>query len=1323
MNAAPHDESRPLPMRNPGTEEVRNKPVAIHASAALALLAAIACAGPVSRAPAPAADNAKERLASARRLAEASPNDAAAQAQAGWLEHLTGATPAPAQARFEKSLSLASPTRPADDDAWALALDGLAELSEDRLDTLAAAKLYAQAVQTHSPFGELAAQRLLDLEGESPAIDDVVLEAARALPAFAPPRTARLVREAAARVANSRAFEAGAADGAERAAWAAAGAVQRYRVAGPFAALRLASLSVPGPLDGLEEARAPQTGPAGSTAERSLEFADGDLGLELEPADGDLYYAASDLTAAKGGDYLLWIEGASALEVRLDGAVMLARSPWPREVPRSQTVPVRLAQGAHQLLVRWTRSEGSRLRVLLARADGAAGDLASEAPAALSGRRLVSSCALGSTCVAAPAWPDDRGLRGRAEALLERDPGDPLAALFLARAAQPDDRAAARAAVGQAVVLSGRGPVALALRAAITLRDAEIPDRIARARALADLRDALSQRPSLLRARLTSAAQQRDSDRIDDAVQDLAAAEETARAAAGPAAPLPPRLLMARSRLLDAQGSLAAARAAAQAAAGQDPARLRCDAGAALYDFSRREGGLAEQLRLARALVGCPEQRQPLAALLRERGDLAGAEELLSKWAKLRPALPQRLEQLAELQAARGAVPRAIETLQAAAALTPRSPEPLRRLAAWYDLQGDAAAARAAREQALARSPGELALRRQLAVLQGERLLAWSDRSAREVLETSGELGLPTGVERPSAVRLLDHGAVELFPGGGAVERVHTLARVLDKKALGKFGEVQIPDGAEILELRVLKPDGRALEPESIPEKEGHSLPGLEPGDVVEIDYLHGLAPRGPDLPGLALGGFFFHDSETPMAESTYEVRAAPGIPLEIDAHQIEVAPVQKSAQGSRFFLSVKAVIPEQPEPSQPSDAEIAPWVQAGFGAGQKALLASMADWAQLRARPGAATDKLAREAGGRTTSEKIEKITGAIAQAVRGRSAGNDFSAPAPHVLAQGLGNRLLLLKAALASAGVRSHLALVRTFGNAPQPMRFPRSDVFTYAVLRVDPNQGDAPGSPAVWIDTTWRLGPVGLLPMFARGQPAWLLPEPGEEPALVETPRLDLSDASTDGRKLTLELALDDQGTATGTGRDEQRGFEAAALREALERLDGEQRRQGVEGMLGRGLHSITLDQLSVEGEAQQGGTAALLYTLKARVGRREGASLRIPASLLPSRLARRWVQKAERTRTLLLDAAERSGAKVTFALPAGYLPAALPTAQLLQTPFGSFRWEAKLEGGKLVVEEELVLPPQRISPRDYRQFAAFARAVDEAQEQELELRTR
>ena len=1286
---------------------------ALATAALVAALAGCGAANPGARAT--AADTPQERLLQARRLADQGAADVQLQARAGWLEHLIGNAPDAARARFERAAKL--PARgPAGAAARALALVGLGELEEDLLDIRAAARAFrdALAAAPRAPIAELAAQRLLDLEGDSPAVDDLVLEAAAATGAGSSPRAARLVREAAARVASSRALSGGG-EGSERAAWSAAGAVQRYRVAGPFAALRLQSLGEPTALDSPERVRAPAAGPAGATDERELDFPDGDVGLELEPGDGDLFYAASELTAARGGDYLAWVEGAAALELRLDGVPQIARTPWPREAPRAQAQPVRLAAGPHALLVRWSRAEGSRYRLVIARADGDQSDLVSAAPAELWGRRAVSACALGSSCTAAPAWPDDRGLRGDAEAALARDPGDPLAAYLLARATAADDKTAVRVAAEQAVALSGGGAPALLLRAGATLRDPEVPDRIGRARALADLQGALARVPGLLRARLTAAAQQRDSERTDDAAAELAKAEEMATLLAGPGRPLPPRLLLARSRLLDAQGNSLGAREAARAAAAQDDGGPRCDATAALLEFARREGSLAEQRRLAEQSLGCVEQRGSLVSLLRERGELAAAETLLAQIAALRPASPQRLEQLAEVQAAQRKLEAAVATLRAAARLAPRSPEPLRKLASWLDAMGDAGAATLAREQALRRAPGDLALRLQLAFLRGERLMAWSDRDALSLARPGGDLGLPAGSAIPAAVRLLDHGAVELFEQGAAVERVHTLTRVLDKKGLARFGEVQIPDGSEILQLRTLKPDGRALEPEAIPEKEGHSLPGLEPGDAIEVDYLRAYAPRGPELPGLTLGAFFFHDDETPMAESTYDLRAAPGVKLELDVQNLKVAPPQAGPDGTRFSHTAREVVAEPPEPSQASDTESAPWVQVGFGGGQKELVRSLADWALLRARPGGATDALARSAGGDTPAEKLARIVAAVAQQVRGRSAGNDFASPAPHVLAQGRGNRLLVVKAALASAGVKSHLALVRPFSAPPQALRFPRSDVFTYAVLRVDSGQGELPGAPALWLDTTWRLGPVGVLPVFVRGQPAWLLPEPGEEAQLVTTPAF--ADAA-DGRLLSLDLALDASGVASGTGKDEQRGFEAAALREALERMDGDQRRQGVEGMLGRGLRGVSLEQLTVEGENTQGGPASLLYALRAKIGRRDGDTLRVPASLLPARLSRRWVQKAERTRTLLLDASERTEARVSLALPRGMHLQNAPAKLSLQTAYGSFSWEAREEAGKLVVTEALVLPPQRVAVADYPGFAAFARAVDQAQEQEL-----
>src|SRR5207249_7924268 len=128
--------------------------------------------------------------------------------------------------------------------------------------------------------------------------------------------------------------------------------------------------------------------------------------------------------------------------------------------------------------------------------------------------------------------------------------------------------------------------------------------------------------------------------------------------------------------------------------------------------------------------------------------------------------------------------------------------------------------------------------------------------------------------------------------------------------------------------------------------KEGVTLPGLESGDAVEIDYLHAMAPRGPELPGIALSGFFFRDERTPMVESTYEVRAPLQPSLEVDAHNVVAAPaMERTAAEQRFRMTARDVVPQEPEPHEPSEAESMSWVQLGSGAGQRDLIRSIADW------------------------------------------------------------------------------------------------------------------------------------------------------------------------------------------------------------------------------------------------------------------------------------------------------------------------------------------------------------------------------------------
>jgi hypothetical protein len=207
---------------------------------------------------------------------------------------------------------------------------------------------------------------------------------------------------------------------------------------------------------------------------------------------------------------------------------------------------------------------------------------------------------------------------------------------------------------------------------------------------------------------------------------------------------------------------------------------------------------------------------------------------------------------------------------------------------------------------------------------------------------------------------------------------------------------------------------------------------------------------------------------------------------------------------------------------------------------------------------------------------------------------------------------------------------------------------------------------------------------------------------------------------DGRTLAFSLELSADGSAVGTGRDEHRGFDAASLKDTLERLDQEQRKQAVESMLGRALRSVALDQLTTEGEGVSGGSVTLVSALHGGLARKDGAALQLPASIFPARLRRRWAQKAERTLPLLIDQPESSEVVSSLVLPAGMHLRAAPAPIVLEAPFGRYTWEAREEAGKLRVRETLRLPQQRIAPALYAGFASFARAVDEAQERELRI---
>src|SRR5205823_3156407 len=253
--------------------------------------------------------------------------------RAGWLRYLTASDASGALRELEPASRTGTPAQ------RALALAGLGEIAEDRIDSLTATRSFVAALQAAptDPVAELAAVRLLDLEGDSPQVDNLISEAARALKAPVAPRAARLVREAAARIAARRAALA-AGPAIEVAAWRAVGTVQRWRVGGPFAALRLFDLRQTLALDGRVAATVAMN-------DRALEFPDGDAGLDFEPADGDV----SDLTSTAPAA----LSGARAAATCELGQACVAASAWKDRADLRAAAAAMLEEDPFDALAAW----------------------------------------------------------------------------------------------------------------------------------------------------------------------------------------------------------------------------------------------------------------------------------------------------------------------------------------------------------------------------------------------------------------------------------------------------------------------------------------------------------------------------------------------------------------------------------------------------------------------------------------------------------------------------------------------------------------------------------------------------------------------------------------------------------------------------------------------------------------------------------------------------------------------------------------------------------------------------------------------------------
>ncbi len=303
-----------------------------------------------------------------------------------------------------------------------------------------------------------------------------------------------------------------------------------------------------------------------------------------------------------------------------------------------------------------------------------------------------------------------------------------------------------------------------------------------------------------------------------------------------------------------------------------------------------------------------------------------------------------------------------------------------------------------------------------------------------------------------------------------------------------------------------------------------------------------------------------------------------------------------------------------------------------------------------------------------------------------------------------KGLSNYLVAM---LAAVGVEARYVVVRAGAEAQEQYAdFPNAN-FNHIIACV-PQTNDT-----IWLECTSQSMPFGFLGDFTDDRPALLVAPDGGH--IVRTPRYD----ETVNRQVTeAEIALSETGDARlRAGIDHWGNFQDIPAQ--LTEFDRDFQKKYLDGTLA--IRNFEIDSL---GFVRIGGRRPhVLMNLELNLpglGSTSGRRMFLPANVfsgvevpaLPEGPRRLPVQADSRglTKERLLK----------IALPPGFSVESLPEAAHLSSDFGTFDFEAKLDGGRVSITRKLVLNNRILPPDRYPDLIGFLKKAAAADRSKLVL---
>lgn len=695
---------------------------------------------------------------------------------------------------------------------------------------------------------------------------------------------------------------------------------------------------------------------------------------------------------------------------------------------------------------------------------------------------------------------------------------------------------------------------------------------------------------------------------------------------------------------------------------------------------------------LAHLVETQPDTDVLLSRALRRRDYDAAIAELRRLGAR-RPDRKDIAERIADVMVRAGNTEKVWERLEKAVEREPRDVHAKLALADARFSRGDKGALARALVAAVQSGADAGLIEEAIDLVEGVTVLEPYRLDARQVVAEYEK----RGTELPgTAARVLDYGAVLVRSDGSSRFLEHEVVRIQSEEGIRQFAEM----GSEglVLHLRVLKKDGRVLEPEAVSGKATATMPHLEIGDYVEIERIlshysdgSGQSYRGPT--------WYFREENIAYARSEFVVVSPRGKELLIEtAHGVPEPTITEDGA----FIARRYRVDDSPaapsEPNSPPASEFMPRVSVSWGVSFEErideLARSLVPMTPVDPRLVRIAEKIVQGIPKNRPIDRARRLYHWVLDSVQ-----EGEESDGRRVVVSRNGNHWKGFETLCQSLDIPVRWAVAQS--RIASPVEGPISSVdrplFPLFVVGA--------GKDATWLTIDDRFNPFGTIPGHVRGEEAYLLGDFAPDKARVPAA------GAIDGVAYEGNGVLGEDGSAKLSIRIRFLGNFAASLRNGLSQIPESQLGSVIESrLLGQYLQGARLERYEVvDGDKLDQPLTLAVEVEVPQFATPTGTGFLLAPPFMP-RLSQ-LTTLATRVTPLLIADTNQQSLDLTLTLPPSLEARVAPTSG---TSAGS-RYDVKdtAQAGSLHLVRTVKTEAGRIAPAAYPGFQSYSKEADAA----------